>query len=80
MEAVRDAAGRACLFLLANDAGNAAKRETGHLAEGRGKPLVILPYDKEALGRAAGRKTCSVAALINEEFSRGIREAINGGT
>ena len=76
MDAVKKAAGRAQLLLLAGDAGHSAQRE----AERFGKPLMVLPYNKEELGRAAGRETCAVAAVLNQEFSRGIIEALNGGT
>ncbi|MCL2003892.1 MAG: hypothetical protein FWG72_07815 [Oscillospiraceae bacterium] len=71
-EAVRDAAGRAGLILLASDAGNTAGRD----AERYGKPLMILPYDKEELGRAVGRKTCAIAAVTDDAFCRGIIEAM----
>ena len=75
-EAVKNAAGRAQLILLASDAGLSVKRE----AERYGKQPVVLPYNKEELGRAAGRRTCAVAAVTGKEFSRGIKEALNGGT
>ncbi|MDR0293859.1 MAG: L7Ae/L30e/S12e/Gadd45 family ribosomal protein [Oscillospiraceae bacterium] len=74
--AVTDAAGRAQLFLLAADAGHSAKRGAERLARQAGTPLIHLTYTKEALGRAAGRGTCAVAAVTDKGFSRGIRDAL----
>ena len=80
VDAVILAAGRAKLILLANDAGNSARRE----AERLGKQIIVLPYNKEVLGRAAGMRTCAIAAVIDEAFSRGVSAALsddkNGGT
>jgi ribosomal protein L7Ae-like RNA K-turn-binding protein len=75
MEAVKGAAGRAKLILLASDAGNSVKREAERLEI----QIAVLPYTKEELGHAAGRGTCAIAAVADKEFSRGILEAINWG-
>ena len=70
-DAVKGAAERARLILIACDAGSAVRRE----AAGYGKRVIGLPYGKEELGRAVGRESCAVAALIDEEF--GIIEALS---
>jgi ribosomal protein L7Ae-like RNA K-turn-binding protein len=74
MDAVMNAAGGSMLVILANDAGNSVKRK----AERSGTQTMTLPYTKEELGRAIGRKTCAIAALADKEFTRGILEALNG--
>lgn len=71
-EAVKDAAGRADLILLACDAGNSVRREAGRIKA----RLYTLPHTKEELGHAAGRKVCAIAAVTDTEFSRGILEAL----
>ncbi|MCL1806532.1 MAG: hypothetical protein FWG31_02390 [Oscillospiraceae bacterium] len=71
-DAVIIAAGQAKLLLLSADAGNSAKREAGRL----GKQLVTLPYNKEELGRAAGKRSCAIAAVTDEDFAQGIVKAL----
>jgi ribosomal protein L7Ae-like RNA K-turn-binding protein len=72
-DAVKESGRRAKLILIANDAGNAVRRE----AAGYGKRVVELPHGKEELGCAVGRESCAVAALTDEEFARGVIEALN---
>ena len=73
-DAVKEAAPRARLILIAGDSGRAVRREAGRY----GKRVIELSYDKEELGRAVGREKCAVAAVTDEEFSRGIIAALQG--
>ena len=72
MDAVEEAAGQAHAVFLASDAGQAVRRG----AKRYGNRASELPYGKEELGRAVGRESCAVAAVIDEKFSQGIIEAL----
>ena len=62
----------ACLVLSAADAAeNSADRARRWAEEGR-VPWICLPWDKETLGAALGRKLCAVAALTD----RGLAAAL----
>ena len=58
-------AGRAKLVLSAADAAQNSVDRAVRLAEAAGAPWIRLPWDKEALGGARGRKLCAVAALTD---------------
>ena len=75
LDAVRSAAGRSRLLLLANDAGASASREARYLSRTSGVPLLELPYSREELGRAVGKKLCAAAALTD----KGLAEAVANG-
>jgi len=72
-DAVKVAAERSRLIVLANDAGQNVRRE----AERYEKQVVELPYNKEELGHAVGRASCAIAAVADKEFGLGILEALN---
>ena len=67
-DAVKGAAERSCLIVLAGDAGQNVRRE----AERYGKQIIELPYTKEELGHAVGRAGCAIAAVTDKEFGQGI--------
>ena len=56
---------RAWLVLSADDAAENSAGRAGRLAEECGAPWVRVPWDKETLGAALGRKLCAVAALTD---------------
>ena len=56
---------RARLVMSAADAAQNSADRAGRLAETAGVPWVRLPWDKETLGQALGRKLCAVAALTD---------------
>jgi ribosomal protein L7Ae-like RNA K-turn-binding protein len=72
MDAVKAAKGKTKLLLLANDAGDSTKREAARL----GNQQITLPYNKDTIGGAVGRKTCAILAVIDEAFGSGILEAL----
>lgn len=78
-------AGRARALLLAQDAGDTARRRAVRWAEEADVPLLTLPVDKAALGRALGRASCAVAAVEDTGFARQIEgrltqfQQISGG-
>ncbi|MDR1693262.1 MAG: hypothetical protein LBR72_07880 [Oscillospiraceae bacterium] len=72
LDAVAGAKGQAAVFLLANDAGNAARREAERLSAMTGTLLKILPVDKAGLGAALGKPPCAVAAVTDQGFARSI--------
>lgn len=82
LEVGEDAAGEACqymrcrLLLLARDAGEAAQRRAAFFAEEGGCLLLELPYEKEALGPALGRKNCAMAAVTDLGLASAIVEKL----
>ena len=62
------------LFLAADASGNAERRARAY-AE-MGAPLVLLPYLKEELSRALGKRGCSMAAVNDIGFACEIVEAL----
>ncbi len=75
-EPVKEAckARRAWLVLSADDAADNSVDRAGRMAELGGVPWIRVPWDKETLGRALGRKTCAMAALTD----RGLAAALAG--
>ncbi|MBD5118950.1 MAG: 50S ribosomal protein L7 [Clostridiales bacterium] len=57
---------RARLVMSAADAAQNSVDRAGRMAETGGAPWVRLPWDKETLGGALGRKLCAVAALTDQ--------------
>ena len=57
---------RARLVMSAADAAQNSVDRAGRMAETGGAPWVRLPWDKETLGNALGRKLCAVAALTDQ--------------
>ena len=66
-EPVADAckARRVWLVLSAADAAQNSIDRAGRMAELGGVPWVRVPWDKEALGNALGRRLCAVATLTD---------------
>ena len=56
---------RARLVMSAADAAQNSADRAGRMAELGGVSWVRLPWDKEALGAALGRRLCAVAALTD---------------
>lgn len=59
------------LIIMTTDAGQAARRKTGSLAERLGIP-VMTGYEREALGGALGLKRCTVAGVTDAGFAAGL--------
>ena len=67
---------RAALVLTAADAAdNSVERAERWAVEG-GVPWVRLPWDKEILGNALGRKLCAVAALTDRGLAAALAEKL----
>ena len=77
-EPVQDACktGRAKLVLSAADAAQNSIDRAVRLAEAGGVPHVPLPWGKEALGGALGRKLCAVAALTDQGLAAALAEKL----
>ena len=71
-------AGRARLVLTAADAAQNSVDRAGRMAELGGVPWVRLPWDKETLGRALGRRLCAVAALTGGGLAAALAEKLAG--
>ena len=71
-------AGRARLVLTAADAAQNSVDRAGRMAELGGVPWVRLPWDKETLGRALGRRLCAVAALTDRGLAAALAEKLAG--
>ncbi len=71
-------AGRARLVLTAADAAQNSADRAGRMAELGGVPWVRLPWDKETLGRALGRRLCAVAALTDQGLAAALAEKLAG--
>ena len=71
-------AGRARLVLTAADAAQNSADRAGRMAEPGGVPWVRLPWDKETLGRALGRRLCAVAALTDRGLAAALAEKLAG--
>ena len=71
-------AGRARLVLTAADAAQNSADRAGRMAELGGVPWVRLPWDKETLGRALGRRLCAVAALTDRGLAAALAEKLAG--
>ena len=79
-EPVKEAckARRAWLVLSADDAADNSVDRAGRMAELGGVPWVRLPWDKETLGRALGRRLCAVAALTDRGLAAALAEKLAG--
>ena len=75
---VREAckARRAKLVLTAADAADNRADRAGRWAEEGGAAWVRLPWDKETLGSALGRKLCAVAALTDQGLAAALAEKL----
>ena len=77
-EPVKEAckARRAWLVISADDAADNSIDRAGRMAELGGVPWVRIPWDKEALGDALGRKLCAVAALTDRGLAGAFAEKL----
>ena len=77
-EPVREAckARRAWLVLSAADAAQNSADRARRWAEDGGAAWVRLPWDREALGAALGRKLCAVAALTDRGLAAALAEKL----
>ena len=67
---------RAWLVMSAADAAQNSVDRAVRLAETAGVPWIRLPWDKETLGRALGRKLCAVAALTDQGLAGALAEKL----
>ena len=67
---------RARLVVSAADAAQNSIDRGRRMAELGGVPWVRLPWDKEALGAALGRKLCAVAALTDRGLAAAFAEKL----
>ena len=67
---------RAWLVMSAGDAAQNSIGRARHWAEESGVAWVRLPWDKEALGNALGRKLCAVAALTDRGLAAALAEKL----
>ena len=67
---------RAQLVMTAADAAQNSVDRAGRAAEAGGVPWVRLPWDKETLGGALGRKLCAVAALTDQGLAAALAEKL----
>ena len=67
---------RAWLVLSADDAADNSADRAGRWAEESGVTWVRLPWDKETLGNALGRKLCAVAALTDKGLAAAFAEKL----
>lgn len=67
---------RAWLVVSADDASGNSTGRAGRMAELGGVPWVRLPWDKEALGAALGRRLCAVAALTDRGLAGALAEKL----
>ena len=67
---------RACLVVFAADAAQNSVDRAGRAAEAGDAPWVRVPWDKETLGTALGRKLCAVAALTDRGLAAALAEKL----
>ena len=67
---------RAALALTAADAADNSADRVRRWAEDGGAAWVRLPWDKETLGNALGRKLCAVAALTDRGLAAAFAEKL----
>lgn len=77
-EPVREAckARRAALVFIAADAADNSADRARRWAEECGVPWIRLPWDKETLGSALGRRLCAVAALTDKGLAAALAEKL----
>ena len=67
---------RACLVMSAADAARNSADRAQRWAEESGVPWIQVPWDKETLGSALGRKLCAVAALTDRGLTAAFAEKL----
>ena len=77
-EPVREAcrARRAWLVMSASDAARNSIDRSRRMAEEGGVPWIRLPWDKETLGAALGRRLCASAALTDPGLTAALAEKL----
>lgn len=63
---------KARVVFLSCDAGDTICRRAARMAEGGNAPLVTLPWSKEEVGSALGRKTCALLALTDQGLASAV--------
>ncbi len=69
-------AGHARLILLAQDAADNACRRARSFSQGGKIPVLRVPLEKEAMGRACGRAVCAMAALTDVSLALAFVKAL----
>ena len=64
--------GIAVLLLVASDAAQNTVRQANLCAAKAKVPVLVLPFQKSAVGRATGRPECAVAAITDPGFAKAI--------
>lgn len=67
------------LIVMTTDAGAAARRKIGGLAERHGIPLLAW-YDRNTLGSALGLDRCTVVGLTDKGFAENLIRKIPAGS
>ena len=67
---------RAALVLTAADAADNSTHRCRRWAEESGVPWTQVPWNKETLGNALGRKLCAVAALTDRGLAAALAEKL----
>ena len=67
---------RAWLVMSAADAADNSADRARRWAEEGGVPWIQVPWDKETLGNALGRKLCAVAALTDKGLAAALAEKL----
>ena len=70
----------AWLVISADDASDNSAGRAGRMAELGGVPWVRVPWDKEALGSALGRRLCAVAALTDRGLAAASPRSVRAAT
>lgn len=82
LEIGEDPVGAACrgrkarLVLLAADGARNTADKARRLAQAANARCMCLPFTKEELGIALGRRSCAVLALTDEGFAKAFQEKI----
>ena len=69
-------AGRARLVMSAADAARNSADRAARMAEHGGVPWICLPWDKETLGGALGRRLCATAALTDRGLAGALAQKL----
>jgi ribosomal protein L7Ae-like RNA K-turn-binding protein len=68
--------GRVQLVLLASDASSNTTKRFRNLAQRFKVPFLVLPADKEELGKSIGRGIRAVVGLTRHEFARLVEQGV----
>lgn len=68
--------GKMRVLLISADAGAAIKRDAAFFARKANVPMLTLPCDKLALGKALGRSACAICALSDIGFAASVAKQL----